>query len=121
MTEPYFAQAKIGDEVTDLKYGDGVIEKILTQYSDSLEVVFKKEGMQHFFLSGKHFSTNNQTLFYRDCVEVVVKPRPKRKVKKTFWLNVYTHNLHKTEKLAKVAVGIDTYIKTVPVEIEVEE
>lgn len=77
----YFAYAKVGDKVTDLMWGDGEITKI----NGRIIVNFPEMGPGisiSFYLNGRQKQYNNQTLFYRGGVEVVVKP-VERMVEKT--------------------------------------
>ena len=88
----YFDNAKVGDKVTDLKFGDGEIIDIgrTTEY---ITVRFIRDNFINgsFSFDGRHIQVYNQTLFYRGGVEVVVKP-VERMVEKTVevYANLYT-------------------------------
>ena len=88
----YFANAKVGDQVTDLKFGDGEIIDVgrATEYV-TVRFIHNNFINVTFSFDGTHNQVNNQTLFYRGGVEVVVKP-VKRMVEKTVkvYANLYT-------------------------------
>lgn len=107
--QPYFVDARVGDTVYDMAYGEGVITGIDKSVLYVLMVNFPKMvGHTSFTLNGWYVVGEPQRLFYSKPI-FELPPPPKRKVKKVIegWVNIYpgsstqwTSTIHLTESLA---------------------
>jgi len=131
--ETTFENAKVGDRVWSFGYGWGTIQQINTNkypllicfdnyQSEALEkvVCYTKKGTE--FLDN-----SNPTLFW-DEIKFTIPTRPKRKVKKEGWINIYKIGelpsiasvIYSTEEIA-ISNKIENNSLTAKIEWEEEE
>jgi hypothetical protein len=132
----YFDEVRINDKVWDLIHGwghvciidreGGDIRRMVVQFNDGEKYAYWPEGREY---SSDTFS--RQRLFW-DEVKIVPPPRPKRKIKKTIWVNVYSSPKdltglriglpHSNKESAEANRNLyDAYIATRAIEVEMEE
>lgn len=129
-----FSKARVGDRAWSSVYGEGVILAVdikgdwpiaVKFIENSFVIRFNYNGFEH---NTQYFST----LFHANIFEQLthMPEPPKRKVKKTVWVNLYSENnwviTGKSLYNSKVSaeqniVSLGVYIGTYPIEIEVEE
>jgi hypothetical protein len=86
-----FRDAKVGDRVWDITSGWGKINNIIswpTEYP--VVVVFGEDEFPYSYTYQGRMTTSdiNPSLFW-DEVKIIPPPKPKQKVKKTLWLNIF--------------------------------
>lgn len=113
--ESYFADARVGDSVYEMVYGEGRIEGIYNCGGTPVSVMFPGGRRITFTLDGKYSDSCNQTLFYSKPI-FELPPPPRRTVKKVVegWVNIYpqgtlrwTSTVYKTEAWADEAAQTD--------------
>jgi hypothetical protein len=140
MKEVTFENARLGDKVWDFEFGWGTVE----EWSKNSHLIVKLDTngqYKSYTLDGKRQPgygdpPTNQVLFWGPAkVLLTVPKRPIRKVKKTFWINIYTtntagepaspyigfHGVHNSEQEAKDAADTNNRSIQYPLEIEVNE
>lgn len=89
---PYFADARVGDSVYDMAYGEGKIKDVhIALTRPVITIIFKGyHTVKSFYINGAEAEGNNQTLFYSKPI-FDLPPPPRRMVKKVIegWENLY--------------------------------
>lgn len=120
--KPTFADAKEGDKVYSLLHGEGIVGFRGTSVEYPLRVHFECYN-DTFTLDGKANTIHAHPTLYWTKPEIIVPPRPKRKVEKTMdvWVNHYSDafqpTIHPAEQAALRAIGIagfNSNVQTVP-------
>ena len=142
---PYdFSMARSGDKVWDFEFGWGTVEEISKEHTLIVKLDtgqfkgYTSDGKRSAIscLPGWNEKPTNQVLFWGEVGILLTNPkRPPRKVKKTFWINVYTtntagepvppyigfHGVHGSKQEAKDAADNNSISIQYPLEIEVDE
>ena len=85
----YLEGIKVGDKVWEYLSGWGEVLQVYTGDCDyPIKVSFGDGCYDDYDFNGRNYREKNPTLFW-DEVKMTPPPRPKRKVKKKFWVNVY--------------------------------
>ena len=85
----YLEGIKVGDKVWEYTSGWGEVSQVYTGDSGyPIKVRFGDGYYGDYDLNGRNYSDRGPVLFW-DEVKIVPPPRPKRKVKRKFWVNVY--------------------------------
>lgn len=76
-----FEDAKVGDEVFDIKHGWGLVSKVFTKNMRPLTVQFRHTSRSYMF-SGKYSETDKNQVLFWDEVTIIApeKPLPKLEV-----------------------------------------
>lgn len=98
-----FSNAKVGDRVWS-RHGWGTI-KIIDKVDVELPInVLFDVGNYWYTINGKQFKTDIQPSIFWDEIKFEIPPKPKRKIKKEGWVNIYKSNfvsdLYLTENAA---------------------
>jgi hypothetical protein len=91
-SKPTFVDAKVGDKVYSLRYGEGIIEGFYPYDTvRPFRVMFTKGGCVAYGIDGRLSKLDITPDLYWAKPEIIAPPMPKRKVKKSIelFLNIY--------------------------------
>jgi len=127
----YFKNARVGDRVEHVDGDIGVIKSIV-EGPYPIGVLFDNYPICFFNLEGATIGGyNHQALFY-EGIKIILPPEPKRKVKKTYWVNTYKpyddgapfyfgRTAYDCKEDAQMYCDGGNYLGAFPIDVETEE